>query len=513
MNKSKYNLISAIDIGSNLIRMTIAQINQENEIIILEDLRVSTLIGKDTFSFGKISFDTINKTCNILNGFRDLMDSYKIDCYKAISTSGIREASNRDFVLEKIMSKTGLSVEIINDSQESFLLYKSIYNDLIKIEDINSKGALIVYVGAGGVEISIFTKGKLVVTEYIKIGSLRIKELLQDLESETLDFNKIIEEYVESILKPFSRVFSTRKLGYFITLGGSIKYLLAEEFSNTDFISKKDFSNFINDFKNISENSLLDKNITRDSTPELLTPSLIIFQTILNMSSCEKIYTSLSHSLRYGIISEINDEMKNTERNIILSQDIINSIKYTGRKYKINLAHSRQVEKLSLSIFDSLCNTLNFGKKDRLYLHIAAILCEVGKYFDINDSGLQSYNIIMNERLLGISDEEVEIIANIAYYSGSVNPSNNHDSFSKLTFNKRILISKLTAILKLAISMDLSRKSKIEKLEIEEFEDHIYFYIYSSSDIVLEQWDFDLKGVFFQEVTGFIPKLIRKEIY
>ena len=179
------NAIAAIDIGSNYLRMSIAEINTDEVIKILEDVIKPINIGKDTFTSKKISIQTMHQTCYHLKNFTQLIRDYRVKSYKAISTSGIREAENKQYILEQIRLRTGLNVECINATQERFFMIKAInYNS-----NLNSlKQVLVVNITSGAVEVSIYEKGRLKFIEQSKIGSLRLRETLGELESKTLDF-------------------------------------------------------------------------------------------------------------------------------------------------------------------------------------------------------------------------------------------------------------------------------------------------------------------------------------
>ena len=121
-----WKIIAAIDVGANYLKMTIAEINAEGEVKILEDVVKPTKIGKDTFSKARISVETIHETCDDLKGFVRLMKDYKIKFYRVIATSGIREAENKQYVLEQIRLRTGLNIEVINIAQEQFFMLKAV---------------------------------------------------------------------------------------------------------------------------------------------------------------------------------------------------------------------------------------------------------------------------------------------------------------------------------------------------------------------------------------------------
>ena len=123
MRKDGIETVAAIDVGSNSIRMVIAQIKSDGTVEILEELNKPTDIGRDTFSTGKIEVETIYEVSDILKGYSNLMNDYKIKTYHAVSTSGIREAQNRQFVLEQIRIRTGILVDIISSAEERFYSY------------------------------------------------------------------------------------------------------------------------------------------------------------------------------------------------------------------------------------------------------------------------------------------------------------------------------------------------------------------------------------------------------
>ena len=125
MGKST-KLVSAIDVGSNTIRMIIAEIGENTGINIIDEVKKPIDIGKDTYNYGKISIETIKEACKILKNFKKLMLDYRVTEYRAVSTSGIRESANCDYVLEQIRISSGLSLEIINNAQERLLTYKAI---------------------------------------------------------------------------------------------------------------------------------------------------------------------------------------------------------------------------------------------------------------------------------------------------------------------------------------------------------------------------------------------------
>lgn len=87
-------------------------------------MKQNTDLGRDTFSFGRISPKTINETCKTLDGFAKILEEYQVRDYLTYTTSGIRESENKEYVIEQIRSKTGFDVSVISNSEEHYYLYK-----------------------------------------------------------------------------------------------------------------------------------------------------------------------------------------------------------------------------------------------------------------------------------------------------------------------------------------------------------------------------------------------------
>jgi exopolyphosphatase/guanosine-5'-triphosphate,3'-diphosphate pyrophosphatase len=509
------NLVAAIDIGSNYIRMCIAEISETGEISIIEDLLKSTDIGKVTFSKGKISVETINKTCETIYGFLHTLKEYKIKNLIAVSTTGLREAKNQDYVIEQIRLKTGIELKVINIAQERFFMYKALRDKTYNLEFMNTKPTLIVNITSGGVEISIYVKGNLILTEYIKIGSLRLREQLSALENITFDFPELMKEFIESKIQSLKDIIIDAKIEYFIGLGGELNIITSlcntkDKPSKDHFISRNKIEGLYNNLIKMTSEQIIERYGISRKQEEILLPSIIFFKVFLEYTQAEGIETpkiSLKHGLlrhmyEKNLESKNNIENKNSDE---FNNDIMKSVFYIASKYNVHNKHSNFVKNIALSIFDQTLKLHCLNKKERLYLEVAAILHDVGKYVSFSDHELHSYNIIRTQNITGFSNEELRIIANITRYHETEIPEPSDENFSSLSFKDRILVSKLAAILQLAESLDVSHKQKIKKIEITLSANNIYFTPISKENILLEQWYFTNTAEFFEEIFALKP--------
>lgn len=516
MEKIQNETAAAIDVGSNSLRLMIAQINAKGTIIPLEDLSQKTHIGRDTFSFGKISTESIHETIGTLKGFARSMQDYGIKNYKAVSTSGIREAANRDFVLDQIKIKTGLNVEIINNSEERFFMLKAIRDLLPDPLKMKKEGTLIVDIGSGGVELSVFSEGRMQLNEYIKVGYLRLREVLSDMEKLTLDFPNLLEEFVYSRIEIFSNIIEDLEIRHFIGLGGELGNICrlinmngeaceaTNGYAQGRTIRKTELSEFCSKLHKMSTEQIVSEFGLNRSDAEILLPSVIIFDRFLKMTKAIELFAPMV-SLRHGVLADMADNMFLLPGRLEAINDIISSVSFIAGKYMSKGSHNDNVTETALSIYDQTRRIHRLGERERLYLHIAAILHDVGKFISLGSHGFHSYNIARHQNITGLSNREHEIVANITRYHAEESPESSHNNYISLVSEDRIVVSKLSAILKLAEMLDLSHKQKVREINISASGQELVFRIKSPDDILLETWNFNKYAFYFEEVMNIKP--------
>jgi len=163
----------AIDIGSNAVRLLLCNVYQSTPEPVFkkaELFRFPLRLGADTFLTGTISESSILRLCKIMKAFSLLMESYDVLSFRICATAAMREASNREEVIERVRKYSGLTIEVIDGRTEAELIYA---NHIEKILDPD-QSYMYVDVGGGSTEVTLFSDKKTVYSNSFNIGTIRM---------------------------------------------------------------------------------------------------------------------------------------------------------------------------------------------------------------------------------------------------------------------------------------------------------------------------------------------------
>jgi exopolyphosphatase/guanosine-5'-triphosphate,3'-diphosphate pyrophosphatase len=170
--------------------------------------------------------------------------------------------------------------------------------------------------------------------------------------------------------------------------------------------------------------------------------------------------------------------------------------------YDYEVGHSYQDARLALRIFDLTASLHGLDDEYRDLLHYAAILHDIGYWYDYEDHHKHAFRMIMEADLSSLSPREKLIVANVARYHRSARPKLKHKGFALLEPEDREIATKLAAILRFADGLDRGHVNAIKDLECEVYGDTVIFTAYPPEGNDLERWAGRKKSRFFAEVFG-----------
>ena len=152
-------LVGVLDMGASAIRLVIAEVGGPGGTRIVEEASRGILLGRDTFSYGALRSQTIDAAIAALEGFREIMDGYGVARVRAVATSAVREARNGDMFLDRIRGRTDIAFEIINEAEESRLVFLAIRQALARHAVFKGAWTLLAEVGGGSTSLTLLRRG------------------------------------------------------------------------------------------------------------------------------------------------------------------------------------------------------------------------------------------------------------------------------------------------------------------------------------------------------------------
>lgn len=515
-----YKTFAAIDVGSYELAMKIYEISTKNGIKEIDHIRHRIELGTDSYFTGKLGNDRVDELCRMLGEFKDIMKSYKVDAYKAYGTSAIRETENSLIVLDQIQTRTGLQIEVLSNSEQRFLDYKSVASKGREFQNIIEKRTAFIDIGGGSVQISLFDEDSLVTSQNIRPGVLRMREELTQVSYRSYQLEDIVEEMVCDNLESFREMFmGDRKVQNIILVDDYVSFLVQRDYLETNKKGQVDtetFLAFVDSLKQKKAREIaLSLGLAQENIP-LLHLSALMLKSMIKVLGAEMLWAPgvcLCDGMAYEYAEQnklLTSDSEGTSHNF--EQDILDCARDINRRYHSIEHRTREREMIALTIFDNMKKRHGLSKRDRLLLQLAAILSECGRYIGFANVGENSYNIIMATEIIGLSHVEREIVANTVKYSDK--KFEYYETLGRVTTLDResyLKIAKLTAIIRLAEGLDLSHRGKCDKLKVEINSDEMTLTVETNADMTLEIDLFRKHSTFFEEVFNVKPVIRQKK--
>ncbi len=164
---------AAIDIGSNAVRLLIADIVEYDGLVTLKKLsltRVPVRLGSSVFETGAISSTKAKRLAKTMKAFRYLYEVYEVKDAMVCATSAMREATNSEDVIKRVKDFANIDIRVIDGEDEANFIFSTFETQQVDL----SKTYLYIDVGGGSTEISLLKNGERVAAKSFKIGTVRI---------------------------------------------------------------------------------------------------------------------------------------------------------------------------------------------------------------------------------------------------------------------------------------------------------------------------------------------------
>lgn len=504
--------VAVIDIGAISIRMAVAEIHADGQIRTLETLLQPVDLGRDAFETRRLSRKGIERAATVLKRFRRVLNEYGVNDTKdirVVATSAVREAINRIAFIDRVYVATGLDVEPIDEAEVNRITYMGITPMLMARAETAESKSVVIEVGSGSTELLMIRGGNVLHSDSFRLGSLR---LIQELDASGLrgaQLRQLLETHVRRFVIRIANDLKADTPLQLVAMGGDIRFaghLLIEDWDEQSLVKlpTPKLEKLSTQVLSMSEDAIVNRFGATFVEAETLSVSLLAYTLFAKHFELPHLFVS-GTNLRDGLLADIEQGGNWTSE---FRQQIIRSAVSLGNQYAVDQSHARAVAELARGLFEQLMPEHQLDARHEVLLYVAALLHEIGLYVNLNSNHKHAYYLIRNSELFGLSRHELQLVALVARYHRRATPQAAHEGYNSLDRKDRVAVTKMAAMLRLAIALDDTRSGRIREVECIREEKRMVISVPGVDDVSLEQLALRTNGGLFRDIFG-MPVLLR----
>ncbi len=498
-------VLGVVDLGSNSVRLQIAQAFPDGQVQVLSEDRAAVRLGQQVFRTGRLSVDSIERTAVALARFARLAERAGAERVRAVATSAVREASNRQVLIRAVRAHSGLSIEVISGAEEARLVTLGVLQGGPPL-DRN----LLLDIGGGSTEVVATAGEEPESTFSLALGSVRLTETFVTTDPISRKEARLVEESIEDALGDLDPLLIgkfKRIIGAAGTAGAVAalsRRLSPRGLGGTARAGRVTYDE-VKAVLDMLRDSTLKQRRKLGVEPhreDIIYCGTAILEGVMRKLRVEELELT-TRGLRDGLMADlVRRVLKPPEAGQHHEHAVLEGLRAFGRRCGYREEHAEQVARLSLALFDQLKEVHRLGDEERALLHAAALLHDVGSFVSYNRHHKHSYYLLYHADLPGFTDRERELIATVARYHRRSVPKDRHEAFALLTADERIVVRRLAALLRVADGLDRGHRRHVHHVTCVRRGAAIRVEVDADEGAELEVWSARQKADLLEEVAG-----------
>ncbi|MFL6205396.1 MAG: Ppx/GppA phosphatase family protein [Acidimicrobiales bacterium] len=488
--------LAAVDIGTNSVhgvvaRMTAGEAGPRFEILDREKEMVR--LGSSGGDMRELSEDAIDRAVAALDRFRQVAEVHHAPI-TAVATSAVREAENRDVLINRAWDEARVLVNVISGTEEARLIHLGV----LQAVPVFDKRLVLCDIGGGSTELLVGERGEVLASRSLKLGAIRLTRRFFDGRLTHPGALDACRRHVRSTIAPFAR--EVRRLGVEVAVGssGTIANLAEMAAMRATGVRPRSVSNLVltaEQLDAIVEELVAAPDATARaelpgvdaSRADIILAGAVILEQVVHELDLSEVIVS-DYALREGVLL---DAWRRRHGGSLhhLSDLRRQSVLDLGQLMDEDPPHSAQVARLALELFDQTKDRHGLGDDAREVLEAAALLCNVGMFLSHAQHHKHSYYVIRGtDRLTGFNDDEVERIALVARYHRKSEPKGRHPEWAALPDDAKHEVAVLAGLLRVATGLDRNHAARVQGVSVKDKGDRLLLKVtpVPGEDIALE---------------------------
>jgi exopolyphosphatase/guanosine-5'-triphosphate,3'-diphosphate pyrophosphatase len=467
--------------------------------------RQVTRLGASVFATGRLSDEAIDLACEVLRRMATAYSKLDVAGVRAVATSAVRDASNRDEFVARASEAAGVPVEIISGQEEARLIHMGVQSRWPHPQN----RILIMDVGGGSAEFIVGDRGELREGISRPLGAVRLTEVfLKHDPPKTVELHRMmqfIEEKFEAARQRLEGLEFERMIVTSATAAAIVS--VVNRVPRSERESADQLPATQEQVRQLyRELSLLDLS-ERKNTPgigprraEIIVAGVASFLRVMEILNVEAMFYCTA-GVRDGIVADL--AARGVGQQITrLPGPQLRQLEAMCHRYNVDLRYASRVACLSARLFDCLQSLHRLPAAYGKLLETAAYLHEVGHF--ISDTGHHKHSayIVLNSDLPGYTLTERQIVSQLCRYHRKSLPATRHEPFRVLGQDARRAVQLLTPLLRIAIGFYTNKECRVADLECRVGESGVSLIASGEGDLDLEIWAAERAADAFAQVYG-----------
>jgi exopolyphosphatase / guanosine-5'-triphosphate,3'-diphosphate pyrophosphatase len=504
--------LAAIDVGTNTIRLTVAEVQDDDTYRILDEEREMVRLGEKLDRTGRLSDAAIERALSAIGKMKAIADGFKIRQLRAIATSAVREAANGRTFIREVSRLHKVRIDVISGEEEAQLAFRSASRHF----DLQGRSTAVVDIGGGSVEV-ILSAGTAVDHVYsLPLGAVRVTERL--VRSDPLrpkhwkQMKEEIDRGIRSIIRqPAHRAeIMIGSGGTFTALAHMSKWQREGRHGSVQGYVLTP-AEIIHLLRRLRETPLEARRQIPGLSPDradIIVAGASVISRLVRGLDTQQIMVN-ERGIRDGLLLHMISELPGRSASSQpLPGNRIEWARHFARKSHSNERHCEQVANLALQIFEGVKNRFELPASSRDLLQAAAILHDIGYLISHAKHHKHAYHLIMHGNLPGFTPHEVELIANVVRYHRRAFPKKRHENLAYLTGLDRKLIGRLSGILRIADGLDRTHSQSVTGVKVRALQGRLRMSVEAKALPEIECADAQRKSDLFRKAFGTDVELV-----
>ena len=456
-------------IGSIHTSMAIVKYHSPTQIEVIDSANKELPLGEEVFRTHRLSFASIHALSTILQGFRQLLLDYRVSEVYPIATTVVREAENRLGILDLLYMRTGFRFHVADMTEEVYYKFFALHHFLKKNEQVGTKPTLLLDVTSGGLGFTGWQDSTLLFQTNVTGGRLSVLEHFTEEERVNVMFPSAVRDYLHASLSSLWPRIEHADIHTLVLTGFEARILASHlEKGKTSYpavIAPEEFLQITESLMPLTTHKLMQVFEISERRAQLLLPTLLLYEEVVRTLNIDTILV-MNTTFLYGYAAWCGAQRISPSAISEQADLLLDLARSTAMRYNCNLPHISRIDEYATKLFDGLRRIHGLSTRHRLLLRMSALLHETGKFVNLRNYPLHSWQIIMGTDIFGITDAEKEVIACISYYYHRDNPGKKDVHYQRLTQEQKIIADKCCAILRLADALHQVATASIAAIQV-----------------------------------------------